>query len=171
MSILILTDAKGGKHRVDSQKLIFRRAIYGVYLKNRNLLMVRDKISNNWEFPGGGVENNEPLLEALKREFCEETGLTVLDKQLTSKNLIYSGSELFFDINTNEAWKTERNFFFISRVIGTLNTQGNKEDIVQARFFPLRNLPLNQVSQTIKKVVVNFYDFIKKGESLKSIPD
>lgn len=171
MSIVILTDAKGKKHRVNFRKLIFRQAVYGVYLKNSNLLMVRDKISQNWEFPGGGVENNEHFLKTLKREFYEETGLTVLDKQLTSKNLIYSGSELFFDINTNEAWKTERNFFLISRVVGKLNTHGNKKDIIQARFFPLKNLPLNQISQTIKKVIVNFYDFIKKGESLKSIPD
>ena len=30
-----------------------------------------------WEFPGGKVEANEPVLDALKREFKEEVALTI----------------------------------------------------------------------------------------------
>lgn len=156
MSIIILNDARGKKHRVNSQKLILRQAIYGVYLKNKRLLMVKDRLSGKWELPGGGIEKNEDFLKSLKREFYEETGLIVLDEKLTSKNLIYSTSELFFDINSNEAWKTKRGFFFISHAIGSLKTQGNKKDIVQVRLFPLKNLPLNQVSQTVQKVLNKF---------------
>lgn len=33
-----------------------------------------DKFPNMWEFPGGHIENNELLLDGLKRELLEEIG-------------------------------------------------------------------------------------------------
>lgn len=113
--------------------------------------MVKDKISKNWEFPGGGMENNESPLAALKREFFEETGLMILDKRLFPNNLVYSGLELFFDINSNQAWKTKRDFFFISKVSGSLIFQGNEKDIEQAHFFHLKIYLFLKQAKLLKK--------------------
>ncbi|MBA4492862.1 NUDIX domain-containing protein [Paenactinomyces guangxiensis] len=35
------------------------------------------KDSHGWDFPGGGLEPSEPIMEALAREVMEETGLQV----------------------------------------------------------------------------------------------
>lgn len=35
------------------------------------------KNHHGWDFPGGGLEPNEPIMEALAREVWEETGLRV----------------------------------------------------------------------------------------------
>lgn len=153
MPIVTITDAKGQKHQINSHKIISRKAVYGLYLKNGKLLMVKDKVSNNWEFPGGGIENNESFLKALKREFLEETGLVILDNKISLNKIIYSCEELFFDINSNQTWKTKRNFFLISQVKGLINKQGNKDDIIKARFFSLSHLPFSQVSQTVRQVL------------------
>jgi 8-oxo-dGTP pyrophosphatase MutT (NUDIX family) len=156
MSIVVILDANGQKHRVDSNNLIFRKAVYGLYIQNNKLLMVKDKISKKWEFPGGGMENNESPLEGLKREFFEETGLTILDTRLSPDNLVYSGLELFFDINSNQAWKTKRDFFFISKISGSIIVQSNKKDIKQARFFSFKNLPFLKLARLLKKFSINF---------------
>ncbi|MCW3785853.1 NUDIX hydrolase [Plebeiibacterium sediminum] len=40
-----------------------------------NLLVVKDKFNTGYKLPGGHVDNNEALKEALKREVFEETGI------------------------------------------------------------------------------------------------
>jgi 8-oxo-dGTP diphosphatase len=57
-----------------------RVRVCGVLIENGRILMVRHKgISDGsfWSPPGGGLEFGESVEEGLKREFIEETGLSV----------------------------------------------------------------------------------------------
>jgi ADP-ribose pyrophosphatase YjhB (NUDIX family) len=52
----------------------------GVYVRNGKILLFKRNVEpfkGFWHVIGGQVEENETLVEALKREFIEETGLEV----------------------------------------------------------------------------------------------
>jgi 8-oxo-dGTP pyrophosphatase MutT (NUDIX family) len=45
-----------------------------VFVSEGKVLIMSDH--GKWDFPGGGIEGDERLLDALRRELLEETGLT-----------------------------------------------------------------------------------------------
>jgi len=49
-------------------------AAKAVLVSDGKVLIMSDK--GKWDFPGGGIEGEERLHDALKRELLEETGLT-----------------------------------------------------------------------------------------------
>ena len=54
---------------------IFQVSVKGLcFNESGKLLMIREQ-SGYWELPGGRIQVNEDLIEALKRECLEETGL------------------------------------------------------------------------------------------------
>lgn len=63
-------------------------AVYALlYNKDNNqVLMVNNKDNNSWTLPGGAVEDNETLEQAIIREVQEETGLLVKVGDIVSIN-------------------------------------------------------------------------------------
>ena len=58
---------------------VFSCRIYGVLHENGRVLLTRSAFRDREfvNFPGGGVEIGEAPMDALKREFVEETGLII----------------------------------------------------------------------------------------------
>lgn len=63
------------KFEVDTDKLIFRPSVYGILIEENNILL--SKQWDGYDFPGGGIELDETIAEALKREFIEESGIEI----------------------------------------------------------------------------------------------
>lgn len=65
------------KFELSHKKIRIRVA--GLVVEEHKILMIAHKKGDEiyWLLPGGGVEYQEPLDEALKREFLEELGLSV----------------------------------------------------------------------------------------------
>lgn len=76
MKKVVVHDRLNKEQEVPAEKLIFRPSVYGLLFRDNQILL-----SQQWggyDFPGGGVNVDETLSEALQREFKEETGLSVV---------------------------------------------------------------------------------------------
>lgn len=61
------------------QKKISRIGVYGVCIKDKKILLIRQKkgpFIGKLDFPGGGIEFGESTEQALRREFAEEVSMT-----------------------------------------------------------------------------------------------
>ena len=65
-----------------------RATIYNTKI-NKVLLLKRNDGNNVWEIPGGKRENNEDIVDALKREVQEETGLIINEYKLVYVSPIF----------------------------------------------------------------------------------
>ncbi len=66
------------------EKTNMRHRVVGIIIKDRNILLMR-RLKNGQEyyvFPGGGVEENESFVEALKRETKEELSIDIENPKL-----------------------------------------------------------------------------------------
>jgi 8-oxo-dGTP pyrophosphatase MutT (NUDIX family) len=63
----------------ENSKIVLRNAVRAIIIKENNILMVFLGKTNEYKFPGGGIEENETIEEALKREVLEEVGYNVIE--------------------------------------------------------------------------------------------
>ncbi len=73
----------GGSKHAPKEKLTYRPAVYALIRHNHHVLLVSTIRSQKYYLPGGGVEIEESLHAALKREVKEETGIEIEVGQLT----------------------------------------------------------------------------------------
>ena len=115
---IICHDINGGKIEVDSNKLIFSPSVYGILIENNKILL--SKQWDGYDFPGGKIEIYETINQALKREFFEETGITVEP----IKPLL---CETSFFHQTNAKENKYRNcpliYFLVKKISGTISTK------------------------------------------------
>lgn len=63
--------------------------VYGIFFQDGKVLVIRKSrgpYTGQYDLPGGGIEFDENVEEALKREFIEETNTTVKDMDLVGIN-------------------------------------------------------------------------------------
>ncbi|MDX1903006.1 MAG: NUDIX hydrolase [Thermonemataceae bacterium] len=92
-------------HQVFGGKLRLR--VSGILIENEKILLVKHQMSENshlWSPPGGGLQFGESIKNCLKREFAEETGLSISVGNFLFINEFLEpplhAIELFFEVKT-----------------------------------------------------------------------
>ncbi len=129
-----------------ARKAGVKRFVVGaVITRGRKVLLLKRKkksfLGGVFEFPGGKVEANETLLDALRREVWEETGLK------TRKVVSYLS---FFDYAAKNGEKT-RQFNFKVSVEGTRRIKLTEHD--SFAWVGLRDLLEIPASDNVKRVL------------------
>ncbi|WP_109616562.1 NUDIX domain-containing protein [Sediminitomix flava] len=130
-----------------------RVRVCGLCIDDNQLLLIKHSSLGDkgflWVPPGGGVDYGEDLKSALKREFLEETGLTV-----EVERFLFAHEYLEKPLHAVE-------FFFRVNILGGELEQGidpeleeNEQIIKEIRFVPfeeLKEFPSGTVHQAISK--------------------
>ncbi len=68
---------------MDQKNDFFQVSVKGMFFNEENKLMMIQEENGEWELPGGRIRKGEDLIDCLKRECIEETGLEcqVLENQ------------------------------------------------------------------------------------------
>jgi phosphohydrolase (mutT/nudix family protein) len=115
-----------GKKILDYQKMVKRVKALIVSSDNKILLVNNYQ---DYQFPGGHMENNETYSEALKRELLEETGIDfTIEKDIEPVLKLYRYYEEYHE--TKENTLLEINYFIIrsDKYIDTDNLNLTKEE-------------------------------------------
>ncbi|HSX29639.1 MAG TPA: NUDIX domain-containing protein [Candidatus Saccharimonadales bacterium] len=74
---------------VDEKNLVMKHNVYGIAIKGKEILVVPQQHGKGFDFPGGHVEPGEHHLDALRREFFEETGLDIEVAELLCADTVF----------------------------------------------------------------------------------
>ncbi len=104
----------------------FRVAIYGVLVENGRVLLTDTKVPSGtiMNFPGGGLELGEAPLEALAREFREETRI-----EIHPQELLFCSREF----QQNPEYPSEQLihiYYRVERINGEICLDGNGDDVL-----------------------------------------
>lgn len=99
----------GKKRQVPKNQISLRAAGYAVVIRDGCILLCRSKSSGKYWFPGGGIEPGESLIEGMKREVREETGI-----QITVDRFLIFEEVFFCSDHLNQAYQN-LSFFYLCR--------------------------------------------------------
>lgn len=100
------------------------------------LLLEKQALFGSWALPHGCVDVGESVLDALKREVKEETGLAIIEAEPFG---IYSDPKYSVTYPNGDQVQTFTVAFIVKEWSGDLMVDG--DEVAELRFFPLANLP------------------------------
>ena len=146
-----------------SKKLPLRLGVGAIVLNNENKVFVgkrKDNPIDKWQMPQGGVNEGEELIEAMKRELKEETGI----KNIRILKEINGWSEYELPANLlGKIWRGkyrgQKQKWFIVRFIGKdneINLNTGRPEFIEWQWIDVERLT-GVIVDFKKKYTKNFY--------------
>ena len=140
------------------KKLPLRLGVGVVVLNNENRVFVgkrKDNPINKWQMPQGGVNNGEKLIDAMKRELEEETGIRSIEilKEIDGWQEYELPSNLLGKIWRGK-FRGQKQKWFIVKFLGNdeeINLEKDKPEFIEWKWLDIENLP-NVIVDFKKKV-------------------
>tara|TARA_B100001996_G_scaffold124946_1_gene94659 strand:- start:185 stop:655 length:471 start_codon:yes stop_codon:yes gene_type:complete len=130
------------------KKLPLRLGIGIVVLNKKNLVFVgkrKDNPINKWQMPQGGVNKNEDLISAMKRELYEETNIKNIEilKELNMW-LEYELPKNLLGIIWKGKFRGQKQRWFITRFTGDeseINLNTSHPEFIEWKWIKIDDLP------------------------------
>ncbi len=140
-----------------------RPQVVGCFVYNKKVLFVYSEEYNLWQFPQGGIDNNETIEQAIKREMAEELGHSFMNTVkegsvcVGKDSLMFpeskQGSRALFTDNGNEVFMLGKTYFFM-----VLHATTENLTIAETEFDECIWLPYEQA----KRLAQNIYQVGKR---------
>lgn len=111
---IICHDINNKEVAISADHLSFRPSVYGLLIENGRILLSQQR--GGYDFPGGGVNIDETVAEALVREFFEETGLRVKPGQVVDCQTSFYDSS-----GSGPYWNCPMVYFLVEKLGGELS--------------------------------------------------
>lgn len=118
----------------------FSCRIYGVLRRDAQVLLTRSRFMTREfvNFPGGGVELGESPIEALRREYAEETG--IVPRPL---RVLYASEGMH--LSTQRPMQIVSIYWLVEQAGGSLRDGGNGDDVLKLFWAPLDGIPTEEM--------------------------
>lgn len=134
----------------------FSCRVYGVLSEDGKVLLTRSRFRGATfvNFPGGGVEIGEAPMDALKREFFEETGLAI-----RAARVLYASEGAH--LSTAAPVQIVSTYWHVERAGGELRLGGNGDDVLDLFWADPARPPLDEMFPADREFAVRLTGLLR----------